>query len=263
MFMKNFYQHEQGLENNEVTNLVGNINPVNSSYPSFKVNSYQPDQREYNLPPPFEVPSSSTTEYNMSILNNSTYRFPSLPDTNNEISTYVVPSSNEFNPFPTHSIKKEQTTNLQHPFSLQPRQSVYNTNELYGSELLKQTNSLKDSNQPNDEKLSTHCNFDSSKKEGSLLTPEQYMNMASQIAPIKIETITNNDIIEDDITYSLIKRLMLVGILFFPFHLVVCYLFRNSNDKRVQRLSMASGVFFILCITTIFILFILTSINLL
>ncbi|ELP87491.1 hypothetical protein EIN_097780 [Entamoeba invadens IP1] len=202
-------------------------------------------QEEYSVPPSL-TQSEQDPMVAHAIAQNTTYNFPTTPDPS--VSTYVVPPSQGFTPFHQSSHlpqNKRDEQNNATPVE-QKVQSTYLTD----------MGSVKTENYDTNQVHPENSGFVEVKEtQGNNLSSEQYIDLATKLE--HIETIPENEIMDDDDSRVIVVKLMLVGIVLYPIYIVIFALFNNSSDKRVRILSFVSMGLFLFMLSLYITLFFL------
>ena len=89
------------------------------------------------------------------------------------------------------------------------------------------------------------------------------INTTDDIQQITIQELNPTEYVNDEANIVIMKKLMLVALLFYPIYLLLTMLFKGSNDKKIKRNVFISTTLFIIGVIITLLIFILISFDIL
>ena len=236
-----------------------------------------PNTLNYNQFPSFET--NQPPEFNIS----GSFRIPVSNTYNNNLNQFKKQNNHEEKNNQVQLTEKDDYVLIQTPSKENQNQKENEQNiEVNDSRMIqiqlndnKNDNYYDDNNNQNNNQNSNQNNFNNNdennenddknkRNETTIFIDEnlEQIQMTNSIQTISIQELKPIDYVNDQANAMVMKKLLLIGLLFYPIYLLIAIVFKGSNDKKVKRGVVISTVLFVLGVLLSLLMFILISFNL-
>ena len=254
------------------------MKPIETQIRTVSVNDFFDKDEDYKIPPSVEMIPDQSEQTTYTIPSNKGFSpFPTISMEKKKIesmtSSTTIPITNVPLLIPPEDVTKKQSTYK----VINPYQPSKSSNQSYSyipsqkpqqvntktqdrlSPILKSIPTLKDDDLVVVTVIKDPTIQGNYGNDNSSSYPQKKLDEEESIEIINHQQLREQERRNDEANTSVIKKLFLMGLLFFPLYLIIAYVFKESTDKRI----MLSRCLFILGSLISILFFLLSSFNIL